>query len=573
MRRFPLLVCLAFAALAGLSSPQATARASQQPARDTPAQSKNAPPPPDARITGRILAADTGRPVKRARVFVRAAELPEGRAALSDDGGVFELADLPGGRYTVTASKAGFVSLSFGQRRPLQAGTPLQLAAGQQLKGVDFRLPRGSVIAGRVLDEDGEPMPGAGVRVMRYQYLQGARRLTPAGTAQTDDRGQYRVWGLMPGDYYVSAVVRSFNGFGGRGARGGGGPPSGDDEESLTYAPTYYPGVPSVNDARPVAVGLAQETLDINFNLQLVHTGRVAGHVTDPDGTPATSGNVVLMTDGSIGRGSPIGVSYGSRIDWDGSFAVANVPPGRYTLRARGDDAETPQYASQPITVAGGDIGDLTVILAPGASISGAVTFPQTATPLPDLTQVRVTAPSIEPGIAGPNNARVDKDGHFSIDGLAAGRHVIRPQGPLRGWSLKSVVIDGRDVTDVPIELRSAQRLADVVVTFTDAQTEINGTLADDHGVAVTDGTILVFSTDTAYWGPLSRHIMTARPDQTGTFRIRGLPAGDYYIVAVDPSEQGEWFDPAYLEEHRAAASKVTVGEGETKSQNLKVKS
>src|SRR5471032_380570 len=144
---------------------------------------------------------------------------------LTDDAGVFDLTELPAGRYTVTVSKSGFVSLTYGQRRPLQAGTPLQIADGQQLKGIDFQLPRGSVIGGHVLDEDGDSMPGVTVRVMRYQYLQGERRLTPAGTGQTDDKGQYRVWGLMPGDYYVNAVARGGNGggpFGGPGGFGGG---------------------------------------------------------------------------------------------------------------------------------------------------------------------------------------------------------------------------------------------------------------------------------------------------------------------------------------------------------------
>src|SRR5947209_10194432 len=213
----------------------------QQPARDTPAQQREAPPP-GGRITGRVVTGDTGRPVKRARAFITAAELSGGRGALTDENGIFDFTELPAGRYTLTVSKSGFVSLSYGQRRPLQAGTPLQLADGQQLKGIEFRLPRGGVVAGHVFDEDGEPMAGAVVRVMRYQYLQGDRRLTPAGTAQTDDKGQYRVWGLTPGDYYVNAVARGGpignglfgglvgpggpgggpGGFGGRGSRGGG---------------------------------------------------------------------------------------------------------------------------------------------------------------------------------------------------------------------------------------------------------------------------------------------------------------------------------------------------------------
>src|SRR4029077_8737127 len=111
--------------------------------------------------------------------------------------------------------------------RPLQAGTPLQLADGQQLGGIDFRLPRGSVIAGHVMDESGDPMPGISVQVMRYQYAQGERQLVPAGTAQTDDQGAYRVWGLNPGEYYVNALTQNFNfgpGRGGPGARGAGGP-------------------------------------------------------------------------------------------------------------------------------------------------------------------------------------------------------------------------------------------------------------------------------------------------------------------------------------------------------------
>src|SRR5919201_3270462 len=187
-----------------------------QPARDTSAQSKDAP---TGRISGRVLAADNGRPIRRARVFVSAAELPGGRAAMTDDQGVYEINELPGGRYTVTVSKSGFVSLAYGQRRPLQSGTPLQLLENQQLKGVDFRLPRGSVIAGTIVDDVGDPMPGVMVRVMRYQYIQGDRRMTPAGGGQTDDKGQYRVWGLMPGEYYVNAIVRNFNfgNFAGRG--------------------------------------------------------------------------------------------------------------------------------------------------------------------------------------------------------------------------------------------------------------------------------------------------------------------------------------------------------------------
>jgi hypothetical protein len=563
-----------------------------QPTRDTSAQPKEAPPPPGGRISGRVLAADNGRPVKRARVFATAAELPGGRGMLTDDGGVFDLTELPAGRYTLTVSKSGFVALSYGQRRPLQAGTPLQLADGQQLKGIEFQLPRGSVISGRVLDEDGDAMPGVMVRVMRYQYLQGERRLTPAGTGQTDDKGQYRVWGLMPGDYYVNAITRGggpgggqfFGGGGpggfaggGGGGRGGrfGGPgaatASGADQEQINYAPTYYPGVPSVDEAKPIAVGLSQEVLDISFGMQLVRISRISGIVSNPDGTPVTSGTVNLMADSGGGR-NQIAMNFGGRIQWDGSFAIGNVAPGRYILRARGDDSETPQFAAQPISVNGADLTDLTVVLSAGATISGTISFLPGGSPAPDYTQFRITAPSTDQSDFGPQpNARVDKDGKFTLSGISAGAHLIRPSNGSRSWVLKSVTIGDRDVTDTPFQVRSGETLANVALVFTDKQSEINGRLTTENGTPVPEFTVLAFPVDSSLWRAQSRQIMTARPDQTGNYKIRGLPPGDYYLATVDPSQQGEWFEPAYLEEHRSGAVRIGLSEGDVKTKDFKV--
>ena len=242
------------------------------------------------------------------------------------------------------------------------------------------------MLAGHVFDEDGDAMPGAMVRVMRYQYQQGERRLVPAGTAQTDDKGAYRVWGLNPGDYYVSAVTRIDIGIGGGGrggpGRGGPGGPGavagianavggllggnvaaliggpGDDQDRLSYAPTYFPGVASINEARSVTVGVSQEVLDVDFGLQLVRTSRISGHVDNPDGTRPSGGNVNLTPEGAAGGRGNLGTNFGSRIDWDGSFAINNVPPGRYTLRARSNDSEVPLSASQPLAVAGGDLAE-----------------------------------------------------------------------------------------------------------------------------------------------------------------------------------------------------------------------
>ena len=172
----------------------------------------------------------------------------------------------------------------------------------------------------------------------------------------------------------------------------------------------------------------------------------------------------------------------------------------------------------------------------------------------------------------GPNpNARVDKDGNFTLAGVAAGSHWIRSAGQLRGWSLKSVLVNGRDVVDTPIDLRSDQKLNAVSVVFTNKLTQVSGTVTNEQSMPVTDFTVLAFPADSSLWRPLARQIMTARPDQTGKYQIRGLPPGNYYLATVDPSEQGEWFEPAFLDQQRLGAARLLLSDGDVKTHDFRI--
>ena len=184
-----------------------------------------------------------------------------------------------------------------------------------------------------------------------------------------------------------------------------------------------------------------------------------------------------------------------------------------------------------------------------------------------------VAAPLVETLDLGPNPiARVDRTtGAFTLEGIQAGTHLFRSQGSPRGWTLKSVMLNGRDIIDEPVELRSGQRLSGVTLVFGDKLTEVNGTISDEQNNPVTEYTVLAFPVDSSRWNAQSRHIMTTRPDQNGKYQMRGLPAGDYYLVAVDPSEQGEWFEPAYLDAHRASATKFTLTDGDVKTQDFRL--
>jgi hypothetical protein len=197
------------------------------------------------------------------------------------------------------------------------------------------------------------------------------------------------------------------------------------------------------------------------------------------------------------------------------------------------------------------------------------VTLATTSATSPDFTQLRIVASATEQGIEGPSQSRVEKDGTFSIRGVAAGPHLIRAQGGLRGWVLESVTVGGRETTDTPLDLRTGESLANVIVSLTDKISQISGTLTSAGGAPVVEYTVLAFPTDSSLWNARARQIMTARPDQTGKYTLRGLPPGEYYVVTVDPAEQGEWFEPAYLDAHRTGASRVRIAEGDAKTHDF----
>lgn len=595
MRRHAILMASLVAALIGLSPAVSRAQPTQPPpaserptrppdqanprmrapTRDTSAR-PDAIPPGTASLTGRVVAAETGRPVRRARVAVGTGG-GSSRSTLTDDAGRFEVTGLAGGRYTVTVSKTGFVTLSFGQRRPRQPPMPLTVGEGQRLEGVDFQLPRGGVITGRVLDENGDAVPGIPVRVLRSAYQMGERTLLPAGADQTDDRGEYRVFGLPPGDYVVSAQPRNegegpmrgpMGGpMGGATGRGFGGGPLDVIEAPSGYAPTYYPGTTVAGDAGRVTLDVSQEVGGIDMSLQQVPFARVSGRVTASTGSPPSSGLVALTTEG-VTAGPRGGLT--ARIESDGAFVLSSVPPGRYRLVARAipADGDTPLFASQTVTVSGVDLSGLTLAMGAGAELSGTVIAEGSGRGAGfDLSQVRVTlrAPGLQP-FGGAAAGSTSPEGAFLVRGISAGPQLVTVARLPRGWSLKQVLLGGRDVSDLPIDVRGSERMTGAVVVLTDRATEISGNVQDSRGDPNVEATVVFFPVDSSSWGPASRRISAVRPDQTGRFVARGLPAGDYFAAAVDMVEDGEWFDPQYLEALVPGAMRVSLADGDVKT-------
>jgi hypothetical protein len=528
------------------------------PQRDRPAQ-------PGATgsgsIRGRVLRADTGAPIPRAIVFLVGQTPGDSPTATTDDRGTYQVTNLPAGRYTVRASKTGFVMMTYGQRTPLNAGgTPIELTDGAALSGIDMTLPPGGVIEGRVFDEFGDPVAGAAVQVARRHYTNGERRLVADGsvTSRTDDLGHFRLYGLAAGPHYVSATVN---------------PPSATARPTLlvgttgSAAPTYYPGTLSVTEALPITVTAGQEVGGIAFQISSAQLATIAGTVRSASGRAIGQGSIALAVNGSMRSNS---------LRPDGTFSFTNIAPGRYTVTAR--MTELKEVAAVAVMLAGADV-TLSLVTRPGATVRGKIVFdggPAPANLRPE--NLRVTLQGAEATTAPffPGEpSKMNSDWTFELPGVI-GSGLLRysmqnPAGAQQSnpWTLKAVVRKGVDVTDTPIAFDAD--IDDVEIVLTQRINVITGTLSGQKGEPVRDAIVVVFADDPQRWTPRSRYISGSRPNASGQFTVRGLPPGRYLAIAVDYLESGDEQDPEILDSLRRKATPVTLGEGESKTLDLKL--
>jgi protocatechuate 3,4-dioxygenase beta subunit len=551
-----------------------------------------------AMLRGRVLTMDTGQAIRRAQVRVTGPELGM-KSALTDANGRYEFKDLPAGRVTVSVSKGGFVNMQYGQTRPFEPGRPIELSDGQLMDKVDVALPRGSVVSGRVVDEFGEPVTDAMVTAMRMSFAGGRKRLVPAGRiGQTNDLGQFRIYGLPPGDYYISATYRDLGslamdiGIGPMGSTSGSGsmPTSG-------YAPTYFPGTASPAEAQRVTVAVGQEMTGIDVSLQPVKLARITGQALASDGRPLSSAMIMLMpASREGGMFMPGGTT---RTNASGQFTLNGVAPGEYSLQVRStgpmvidagggammfsmsstdaassnNTRQEPEFASVPVAVNGEDVSGLVVMTTHGARATGRVVFDGGVRP-DGTAQIRVSAPSADPDggpTVGSGVGQVHADGTFELTGLAGAR-ILRAGTLPKGWILKSVHLSGADITDTGYDFKPGEDVSGLEILLTQQTTEVDGTVTDTQGQPLKEYTVVVFSTDQSKWAlPMTRWTQSGRPDQEGRFRIQNLPPGSYYAIAVDYVAQGEWNDPDWLTRASAKASTFAVTEGAGTSLNLKL--
>ncbi len=554
----------------------------QTPVRDL---RTTAPPPAGtAVIRGMVVADATGGAVRLAHVVAIGALTGTLRVTTTDPEGRFTIGSLPADRYQVAASKAPYLGAIAGARRPARPGSPVVVAAGQTIDGVSIRLPMGAAIAGTITDELGRPGGHVALTLQQWRTQAGERELVAARTpnAHTDEHGRYRFYGLPPGEYVVAALGTAFTAMGRQlsvsevDAALKGASIAAPPASPMQVAPVYFPGTSRPADAVPIVVQAGDDRQGVDFRLEFVRPARIEGVVATSDGTPPT-GTTVQMS----ARGSALSRSTISRVGPEGRFGVAGMPPGTYVAIAQGSGALAGQAAAAVIELSGQDVERVTLTLRPALTLTGRLAFDGASPPALGGRRIPVQALSIPAGNVAAS--ATDAAGAFSIAPLMPGRYVLG--GPLFfgaasmdsvAWTVQSVLADGRDITDLPLEV--TDRIPkDLVVTYTDKWQELSGRLTTASGAPASEFTVVAFPASRDYWLPGSRRIVTTRPGTNGEFALSGpglatLPPGEYLIAAVTDIDRNEQHDPAFLATLVTSAVPVTLTLGGRTVQDLRIR-
>jgi hypothetical protein len=561
------------------------------------------------RLAGIVVAGDTGLPSRRGVVSLSAVDSQSSRTTNTDDQGQFAFEAVPAGSYFLRASRPGYLTVSYGQKRPgsQTRGTAIDLKAGQRIDGLVMTLPKGAALSGTVTDDHGEPAYPCLVTALRSVMVSGVRSMEEARSALTDDRGFYRIGVLPPGEYVVRARSNASVGYAeqtyydlGNSSQVTGNAatrlvaPTSDAMRSVVRGNSegYYPGASTAAEARPVSIAANEERVGLDVTLQ-VFAASLAGVITLPNGQRVSRPRLFLVE-----RGTPLaGAARAWPVHSDGTFEVPELSPGRYTLIARaaiapaGSEGErradavidgglfansTAELLSAELDVVVGttSVRDLQLTVRPGATLSGTVVFagalPRDASGIIiGVKAVGLSGREIDLTAAAP--ATVDDGARFQIAGVPPGTYRWSVSGGLLGWWPHSMMVAGVDTLDGVLEIRPGQNVSGIVLTLRDQSAEVAGVLQAPTGRPTAGYTVLLFPTDPRFWTPESRRIRATPTSTDGRFSFAKLPNGTYGLAAVTDIEADAWFDPAFLRDLLAAAVVIRVGEGEKKTQNLAI--
>lgn len=580
-------------------------------------QQQATPAQPPGSVTGQVVSSTTGEPLRKVSLSLR----PQGRggspaAATSDAAGNFKFNTVDVGTYTLTGERPGFVRAAFGEDRVGGQARTIEVTTGKSTGGIQLKLLPQSVIAGRVYDQDGDPIQNAQVQVMRYSYPGGKRQLGSVQQATTNDLGEFRIPGLAPGRYYVNATERGLLGAAqdiignfaqGRGKQGGGPAGRGAILDQLlgrgaetnpeAYVTTYYPRSIEPTGATPIDLVPGSEARGIDIGLLKARKYTVSGVV---EGLPAQpvpqpqNAQDNAKQKGKQGPGGPGGVQLTliprssnpqqpglanvlaggiAQVDGNGAFEFRGVQPGAYYLmaQARGPQQQQRLSARVPVDVSSSDLTRVNVRLTPPLDVAGKIA-PEKADSSINFTNLRLNFTSSAPqgpggGRGGQNQGRITiaADGKFTTQ-LDGDSYNVEVAGAPAGYYLKAVKLSGREVPDALLDVTFSGTVLDIVLANDSGN--ITGKVERSNGDPVQNARVTAVPVNGS---PRRDLYKSANSSTDGTFTISTLPPGSYKLYAWEEVEANAWMDADFRRPFETLGSNATIKDGAGPNVTLKV--
>jgi beta-lactamase regulating signal transducer with metallopeptidase domain len=531
-----------------------------------------------AAMRGRVVDARSGAPVAGASVRLQyitgvenpprcpigdcevlldpiAGRLPVYRATTAVDG-TFDVRGIRPGDYDVAAVAPGYIQRYFGQTSDDMPEMPVRVAAGQIVTAIEVRVEPAGSLSGRIFSDSGDGLAGAEVELLRRSYLPEGPRPVAVGFAQTEDTGTFRFRNLPAGEYYVRAYASSSL----HPTRGAG---------ALSYTSTFFPDATELTLAQPVVVGGGQELAGVDFALTTARKHTIAGRLLDPSGGALATATVNLMSMASA-------ETLMAPVAADGRFRFSDVPAADYMLTIFDMSTVRSWNTSVRDVSLHDDVTDLQFVAGPSVWIDGRVRR-DGGQPLPfDATEIQMYMEqrTSRLGTHAAGFGKVTADGSFSMRS-GPGTMSLRVSGLPPRWFVKSLRVDGVDVTDTAFDL-SADGRRRLEITLSDRVGRLSGSVTDREARAVSNALIVVFPEDRARWNTSRpwenvRTIRTTFSQQRGRYEIDGLPISSYRVVAVTSLPRNAWTNAEVVERLWPFTTSVSLDELRASTLDLKV--
>jgi Carboxypeptidase regulatory-like domain len=548
------LLCLAlFTAAISLGGGRAFGQEASAATADTGAN------PGKSTVAGKVLRKGTDEPIHFARVTLTStAEEGTKWHAVAGTDGKFAIKDVPAGEYQLTVVRNGYVDEAYGARRALDPGVPLTVSAGKPADNLLFRMTPAGVITGHIRDENGEPLPGAHVAALLARFAEGKRTLLPVGGATVNDLGEYRLFGLPPGKYLLSAGFNSnvmvTDGFLNA---------EGNHEEREGLVTTYYPGTTDPAQAVGVNVEPGAETRSLDFSIQPAGVFHVRGHVLGVTSKDSRFGGAVMLKSANSRLTTMMPEKNAAISEKDGSFDIAEVAPGSYEIIAMEFTGETPRMAHKSVEVAAADVDGVELAFQPTLTIAGHLRWEDKSSEA--NVPLQVTLQGDDASFGGSSAADVQPDGSFELKGVTSDAYWVNITGQAPDAYLKSAYYGSTNAMNEFHPASGSDAALELVVSARGAH--IQGTVMNSDSLPVAGVWVSLIPEEAK--GKDKRLLQAARTGANGKFEFRGVAPGTYSLYSWDNVEEHEWDDPEFLKPFKTKSASVTVAEGENKSLDL----